>query len=201
MAARRAPEERGVAAARTRERIMEAAVAEFGAKGYAGARTAGIAARAGVNQQLIAYYFGGKQGLLDALRERWQETEDTIEGPLDEAIGKALDATLERPDWARLLVWQALGDCPFADEADGERFARSQRSRLAEAVDSMRRRQRDGEVSEELDPAFALLVTYALVLAPITMPQFVQGILGMDPMSPEYRSRCREELVKLLGGA
>jgi len=40
--------------AQSREKILEAAVAEFGAKGFAGARTAEIAARAGVNQQLIA---------------------------------------------------------------------------------------------------------------------------------------------------
>ena len=57
--------------AQSREKILEAAVAEFGAKGFAGARTAEIAARAGVNQQLIAYHFGGKQGLLDELRARW----------------------------------------------------------------------------------------------------------------------------------
>ena len=39
-------------------------IAEFSAKGFAGARVSEIAARAGVNQQLIAYYFDGKQGLL-----------------------------------------------------------------------------------------------------------------------------------------
>src|SRR5690348_11353626 len=64
--------------AETREKILDAAVAEFGAKGFAGARTAEIAARAGVNQQLIAYHFGGKQGLLDELRARWAATEGAI---------------------------------------------------------------------------------------------------------------------------
>src|SRR3954466_7021259 len=107
---RRAPaaEDRGSAAEQTRERILTAAVAEFGAKGYSGARTAGIAARAGVNQQLISYYFGGKRGLLDALRERWAADEAArlpADASFAEAVSAYLDATLDRPAWSRLVLW------------------------------------------------------------------------------------------------
>jgi hypothetical protein len=100
MAARRAPrpEERGKAAEQTRERILEAAVAEFGAKGYAGARTA-------------------------------------------------------------------------------------------------------GEVSEEIDPQFALLVAYAVIFSPITMPQFVRDIFGDNPLSSTVRHTLHSQLVKLLGAS
>src|SRR6185437_9002566 len=110
---RRAPaaEERGPAAEQTRERILEAAVAEFGAKGFAGARTAEIAARAGVNQQLIAYHFGGKQGLLDELRARWADAQSAARPaaatPLAESVRTYLDLTLDQPDWSRLVVWRA----------------------------------------------------------------------------------------------
>ena len=48
---------------RTRERILDAAVVEFGEHGFAGARTSAIARRAGVNEQLISYYFDSKEGL------------------------------------------------------------------------------------------------------------------------------------------
>ncbi|QFY08484.1 TetR family transcriptional regulator [Nonomuraea phyllanthi] len=203
MASRRSPgpEERGRAAEQTRERILAAAVREFGAKGYAGARTAGIAARAGVNQQLISYYFGGKQGLLDELRRRWQESQAgrVPEGAsLAESVGAHLDATLDNPDWARLVVWQALGDCPFADAEDGRRQAESRRAELAAAVDNARRRQEDGELRAGLDPRFALLAAYAIVFAPITMPQFVRDILDGDPLSPEIRELLRTQLVALL---
>jgi AcrR family transcriptional regulator len=44
-------------------------------------RTADIATRAGVNPQLISYYFDGKQGLLDELRRRWQQTLHPSRGP------------------------------------------------------------------------------------------------------------------------
>jgi len=206
MSARRAPrpEERGKAAEQTRERILEAAVAELGAKGYAGARTAGIAARAGVNQQLISYYFGGKQGLLEELRRRWQQVEASIVAPdasFEESVAAYLDATLDRPDWARLVVWQALGDCPFAEVEDRERFEEVQRSGMAKAVEKIRLRQRAGEVTEEIDPGFALLVAYAVIFSPITMPQFVRDLLGGDPLSPAIRHRLHSQLIKLLGTA
>ncbi|MEU7747803.1 TetR family transcriptional regulator [Nonomuraea sp. NPDC049158] len=194
----RQPDERGQGA---RERVLAAAVAEFGAKGYSGARTAGIAARAGVNQQLISYYFGGKQGLLDELRRRWQEVQSEIVPPgasFAESLGAHLDATLDRPDWARLVVWQALGDCPFTDPEEGRRHAERQREAMAAAVAKARRRQEDGEIRGGLDPAFALLAAYAIIFAPITMPQFVRDILGGDPLSPETRQVLHTQLIKLL---
>ena len=46
---------------------MQAARGEFAARGFAGARTAQIAEQAGVNKQLIFYYFGSKRGLYDAV--------------------------------------------------------------------------------------------------------------------------------------
>ncbi|MFB9836423.1 TetR/AcrR family transcriptional regulator [Actinoallomurus acaciae] len=206
MSTRRAPsaEDRGKTAERARERILDAAVAEFGAKGYAGARTAGIAARAGVNQQLISYYFGGKQGLLEELRRRRQQAESSMVRPdasFGESVAAYLDAILDHPDWARLVVWQALGDCPFTDAEEGERFAQTRRSTTAKALESIRRRQRDGEVTGEVDPGFALLVAYAVVLSPITMPQFVRDIFGDDPLAPSIRHRLHDQLVKLLGPA
>ncbi|MEV4353773.1 TetR family transcriptional regulator [Nonomuraea sp. NPDC049625] len=206
MAARRAPrpEERGKAAELTRERILRAAVSEFGEKGYSGARTAGIAARAGVNQQLISYYFGGKQGLLEELRRRRQADEsasDASSTSFAESVGAQLERTLDDPEWARLVVWQALGDCPFADAEEGQRYAQAQRARMAESLERMRGRQEAGEVTDRVDPAFALLVAYAVVFAPITMPQFVRDIFGDEPLSPEVRRRLHGELVRLLGQA
>ncbi|GAA2059272.1 hypothetical protein GCM10009839_81940 [Catenulispora yoronensis] len=168
-------------------------MAEFGAKGFAGARTAEIAARAGVNQQLIAYHFGGKQGLLDELRARWAATEGASRpaGTLAESVRAYLDLTLDRPDWSRLVVWRALGDA--SDSPPDE-----QAGRLRAAVDRFRDRQADGEIADDLDPAFALLLCYALTFAPIALPHFVRDVTGLDPLSAEYRDRCAAEIVKLL---
>src|ERR1700675_1754234 len=48
---------------RTRGRILAAALQEFAAKGFAGARVARIARRARVNKRMLYHYFGNKDGL------------------------------------------------------------------------------------------------------------------------------------------
>ncbi len=58
-----------------RERIVDAAVAEFGARGYDGATIRAIAARAGVDAALVHHYFGTKDDLFTA----------TIDAPLGPA--------------------------------------------------------------------------------------------------------------------
>jgi AcrR family transcriptional regulator len=192
------PEERGKAAEQTRERILRAAVEEFGAKGYSGARTAAIAARAGVNQQLISYYFNGKQGLLDELRRRWAADEAGFRpagASFADSVAAYLDLTLDRPDWARLVIWQALGDHP----GDGTDPVATQKARLGPAVSRVRRRQRDGEVTAAVDAEFVLLLAYAVTFAPVAMPHVVEALFGLDPYAPEYRRRCLDQLLTLLG--
>ncbi|MER7134581.1 TetR/AcrR family transcriptional regulator [Streptosporangium saharense] len=190
------PRKPGRTAEETRERLLDAAAAEFGAKGYAGARTACIAARAGVNQQLISYHFGGKQGMLDELRRRWQEAQATIVPPgasFADTLGAHLDTTLDRPD--RPGSWS------------GRRWATARppiRRRAGPGAGAAGGGGRDprapgnGEIRAGIDPAFALLVAHAIALVPVTMPQFVRDVLGGDPLSPETRKTLRTQLVKLL---
>src|SRR5918995_6729413 len=47
----------------TRQRILDAALAEFAAKGLAGARVDEIAARAGANKRMLYAHFGNKEDL------------------------------------------------------------------------------------------------------------------------------------------
>jgi AcrR family transcriptional regulator len=56
-------------AADTRGRILEAARASFGERGYDGATVRDIAARAGVDAALVHHYFGTKQRLFVAAME------------------------------------------------------------------------------------------------------------------------------------
>lgn len=51
----------------SKQRILQAAREAFAAHGYAGARTQQIAERAGVNKQLLFYYFGSKASLFEAV--------------------------------------------------------------------------------------------------------------------------------------
>ena len=68
----RAPRRRTPAAAEglARERILTAALEVFAARGFEGARTREIAARAGANLGLLSYYFDGKEPLWRAAVSR-----------------------------------------------------------------------------------------------------------------------------------
>lgn len=179
----------------TRERILQAAVTEFGARGYSGARTAAIAARAGVNAQLISYHFGGKQGLLGELRQRWATKQATLvpaDASFAESFAAYLDATIDQPDWSRLVIWQALGDTEPGESAA------EQHVRMAEGVARIRARQRDGEITDAIEPEFVVLLSYTLAFAPIAMPHIVSAIFGDDPGLAQYKQQCARQLAALL---
>src|ERR1700735_5415588 len=81
------------AADRPRRAVLAAARDEFARHGFAGARVADIARRAGVNKQLINYYFGSKEGLYLALQRAWLEREESFappEGPLPDLVVRYL---------------------------------------------------------------------------------------------------------------
>ncbi|MGV9309501.1 TetR family transcriptional regulator [Nonomuraea sp. NPDC004354] len=187
-------------AARTRERILDAALDEFAAKGYSGARTAAIAKRAGINVQLISYYFGGKEGLLEELLSGWQERRSKLvpaskAEPFLESFRMVLNATLRDPRRARLVVWQALGDYP----GDAEALAREWRTVAAAAVEQTRARQAAGEIGDGHPAEFVTLLSFLLAFAPVALPQVIEGIYGVDPLSEEYRQQVSEALSAFLG--
>jgi TetR/AcrR family transcriptional regulator len=194
---RRAPDpaERRRDPERTRERILEAALAEFASKGFAGARVEQIAARAGVNKQLISYYFGGKQGLYQALGDRWRAGEAAIAGPelpLDVVVQRYLAATVDQRLGARLLVWEGL-------EEEGEQLDDPGRSaRMQQAVADIRRRQEAGELAPDLDPASVLLAFFAAAAAPVMLPQMVRSIFGTDPASEELLAHYGDQLGRMV---
>ncbi len=188
------PEQRQRDAERSRERILAAATEEFAAHGFAGARVASIAARAGVNQQLISYYFGGKQGLFDALREQWLAREAAIadpELPIGEVIAGYFDAGVTEPAGARLMLWQALGDSP------GDNRIEAQHDDVRQAVADLRRRQEAGELTKDYDAEFILLVTWAAAMTPTALPHVIHGAYGAEPTSAEFRDRFLPQLQRL----
>lgn len=91
--------------------IIDAARAEFGERGYAGARIGRIAVRAGLNKQLIYYYFGSKSGLHAAATSQRPPVSLPAVRPgapapdvLRQALNRLLAALRERPDMVALTV-------------------------------------------------------------------------------------------------
>jgi TetR/AcrR family transcriptional regulator len=189
---RRAPSgpERQRDADRSRRVLLDAALEEFSLRGFAGARVADIARRAGVNKQLINYYFGSKEGLYLALQRAWLEREESFappEVPLPDMVVRYLLDALADPRSLRLLLWRGLAD----DSAPGGRSDRQP------DLDQVRRRQAASEVAADLDPAAVLLAGMGMVAAPIAMPQVARELFGVDPSSAEFRERYAEQLRRI----
>ncbi|MEU4247750.1 TetR family transcriptional regulator [Amycolatopsis sp. NPDC026612] len=191
------PQERQRDPERTRRLILEAAAAEFAAKGYAGARIAAIAARAGVNQQLISYYFEGKEGLYRAMSEGWGERQSELMAPdlpLSEQVRRmALEALASR-DGVRLLAWSGLEyDGP---DTDPDHAPRTQR--LVGTVEQISALKAAGRLPDWVDPACLTVLLMAAAMAPVTLPHVVDGLTGTDGGSPEFVRQYADQLARLV---
>ncbi len=107
--------------------MLAAALEEFGAHGRAGARTDQIARRAGVNKQLIHYYYRTKQGLYEAAVAHAAEGAAGALGALPlvgltaverlrRLVRGQFDFLLAHPDHTAVLV-QADDAGPWAEQA------------------------------------------------------------------------------------
>ncbi|NBH03539.1 TetR/AcrR family transcriptional regulator [Amycolatopsis sp. SID8362] len=191
------PQERQRDPERTRRLILEAAGAEFAAKGYAGARIAAIATRAGVNQQLISYYFDGKEGLYRALSEQWTLRQGELvspDMPLSEQVRRlALEGTTGR-DGMRLVAWSGLEY--EGAESDPDHGPRTQR--LRPTVAHIAELQEAGRLPEWIDPACLTVLLMSAAMAPVTLPHVAEGLTGLDPASPDFVRRYADQLAKLV---
>jgi TetR/AcrR family transcriptional regulator len=175
------PEERRRDAERTRRALLDAALAEFADKGRAGARVSEIAARAGVNKQLISYYFGGKDGLYEAIVERWNQLERSFDASrlaLEDLVIRYLQAAVEERDLHRAFVREMLDG-----DLEGEAVPDE------EAIADLRRRQEEGELAADLDAGLVLLLFQAAVAAGVIFGRDARDIAGVDPRSAEFVER------------
>jgi AcrR family transcriptional regulator len=197
---------------RTRSRILAAALAEFGAHGYRGARIEAIARRARVPRGLIAYYFATKEGLFQALaRERAQAIE-RIEplvraGPDDPlawtlslfALGNA------GVEWVRLLIWEGLEwESPdlfpkASEDAGAFALERERRAFWEGRIAEVRRFQERGQLPAHLDPRHLTFFLYVLGLYPYLGPQITYLITGRWPSDEQFQAEF-EGFVRRVAG-
>ncbi|MEU8631720.1 TetR family transcriptional regulator [Amycolatopsis sp. NPDC048633] len=191
------PQERQRDPERTRRLILEAAGAEFAAKGYAGARIASIAGRAGVNQQLISYYFDGKEGLYRALSEQWTERQRELvapDMPLSEQVRQHALEGLSGRDGMRLVAWSGLEYEGAETDPDNEPRTR----RLAGTVEQIAAMKADGKLPEWVDPACLTVLLMAAAMAPVTLPHITEGLTRTAADSPEFVRRYADQLARLV---
>ena len=183
--------------ARTRERLLDAALAEFAAHGLAGARCAAIARRARVNPRMIFYCFGSKENLYrEILRRKFTARAAFFESAPEDLAGAIrhwYEAGATDLDWVRLLEWEALSTTSGKLVGEDER-----REYLNRAFTRLRDGQRRGRIPAGLDVAQLHLSMIALTLFPLAFPQMTRLATGLEPTDPQFR-RKRLQFLRWLG--
>jgi AcrR family transcriptional regulator len=185
----------------SRKLVADAATAEFAEHGYAGARTERIAKQAGVNKQLLFYYFGSKAGLyrgiLDAAAEelRAAVTSGTsIEFSATESLRSRLKAVFEAlagsPHLARLVVRGAF-------DADSEAADRPIREITTELARVISRGQGLGYFRDDVDPTVAARQAAVLLVGYLALEEALTESPA-EPGRADWISSVSDLLVRSL---
>lgn len=173
---------------RTRRRILDAALQEFSARGFAGARVSGIARRAKSNKRMLYHYFEDKEGLFRAvlrhkISERLRRTE---------ALALQSDALSSLPiwfkqncldtDWVRLLAWESL------QTTNGSVLDEKERHRISRQVTAdIRQKQAAGKLRRDVPAEFLQLAKVSLEMFPQALPQVTRIVVGRLPQDPKFQ--------------
>jgi TetR/AcrR family transcriptional regulator len=194
----------------TRQKLLAAARREFAASGLAGARVDEIAARAGVNKQLVYHYFGDKDALYLAVLEwvyeeiRAQERKLNLEGlPPERAIRKLIESSFDHlaayPDFIVLLNDENRGG---ARHVRGSRRLEAMHSPLVSMVDTiLRQGVREGRFRRGVDPVQLYISIAGLSYFFFSNTPTLSTIFGTDLRSPAAKRARRKHVVDLVMGA
>ena len=153
---------------RSRQRLLDAATAEFAAYGIAGARVDRIAAAAQVNKAQMYGWFGSKDGLFDAVfAQHLHDIVDAVPFTPGDLPGYAVglyDSYLTDPGLVRLASWYRLERVPIGELLAAHPGPADDKHRaIAQA-------QADGQVVGGVAPheVFALVIALAGTWSPIS---------------------------------
>jgi AcrR family transcriptional regulator len=180
---------------RTRKRILSAALKEFAANGFAGARVDVIARRAAINKRMLYHYFGDKEHLFrEVLRRKMAERQawaEGLSGDPAESLSFWFEAACKDMDWIHLLEWEALeGKKRKVIDEKGRRAA------AGRGLKRIRQQQTRGLVSTEFDPRHVMLTMRSLTMFPMAFPQLTKLIMGRSVFDPRFQKERKKFLKK-----
>jgi AcrR family transcriptional regulator len=199
---RRNPEE-------TKQRIMDAATAEFARHGLGGARVDAIAERAGVNKRMLYHYFGTKDELYlavlenayGAIRRHESELELHRLSPADavrELVAYTFRYFIDHPEFIRLLNDENLYD---AEHIKRSKKIRDMHSPL---VDRLRelvvRGQDNGEFRDSVDPIQLYVTIAGLGYFYLSNAATLSTIFDRDLTTPEALEERLDHAVEVVLG-
>jgi TetR/AcrR family transcriptional regulator len=191
----------------TQNKLLTAARHEFARSGLAGARVDEIAARAGVNKQLVYHYFGDKDALYLAVLEwvykeiRAKERELDLAGlPPEQAIRKLIESSFDHladhPDFIVLLNDENRGG---ARHVRGSKKLKAMHSPLVSLVSRiLREGVRDGVFRKGVNPVHLYISIAGLSYFFFSNTPTLSAIFGQDLAKPAVKRARRKHVVDLV---
>lgn len=195
---------------RTKGEILNAALGEFAANGYGGARIQAIAQRAGCNPRLIYHYFGSKDDLyLAALRSiyaelRSRENELNLEAlsPCD-AVLKLAEFTFDffgsNAAFVSITRSENLLDGRFVHQLPEISELSNPLIKKLDGV--LKRGARAGEIRPGIDAMQLYVSMVALSAHHINATHTLSATFGTDLSSADWRKARRTHVVELIAAA
>lgn len=177
----------------TKRRILDAAQAEFGAHGLAGARVDRIAQSGRASKERLYAYFGDKVALFHAVLDaNFEEAMGSV--PLDGADlpGHAValfDEMHRKPDVQRMMLWGQI-----QGESERMRSMAEEHPSWAPRIASIRRAQADGVVDPRWEPQELLTMIFGLIFSWSVAPGS-DGHAGIDGAALARRREIVREAV------
>ena len=181
----------------SRERLLDAATAEFAAYGIAGARVDRISAAASVNKAQMYGWFGSKDGLFDAVFARHlRGIVDAVPFDADDLPGYAAalyDSYLTDPELVRLASWYRLERVPTGE------LLSAHPGHGDDKHDAIGRAQAAGRIVGDVRPdeVYALVIALAGTWSPISATFTASGDDG-EQEHERRRSALRSVVSRAL---
>ncbi len=188
-----------------RDALLRAARSLMSEKGLPRVTAREVAERAGVRPALVNYYFGGKQGLLEAVTaevasemvehiRRTVAEEGSVEERLRSLVHGWVAAIANDPYAPRLIVEQVLLGDPEAIEVFVERFGRANVEALTALFEEGRRRGETRRVEPMfLIPSLIGSCVFFFLAAPVHQRLFRTG-----PITSELARRFADHTADLV---
>lgn len=171
---------------RTRQQILDAALKEFAARGFAGARVDVIAQRAKINKRMLYHYFGDKKKLFQAALHEKIARRVSIASTYPDDPTKRVPAWFlaicADEEWMRIIGWESLQN-PGGRAVD----EKSRRHIAREHIAGIRRQQKAGTFNRSTEASFALLAMMSLAQFPQAFPQMTRLICGQRVSDPKFQ--------------
>lgn len=189
-------------AVETKNDILDAADLLFGRLGFEAATTREIAEASGANKALIHYHFGGKEGLLDGVLDRYYARLTTAlvgalgeEGDIRARMHRLVDAYIdflgENPNFFRIVQREAAGG-PRMD-----RIVARMGPILGLGLPAIREAfpvTKEGALAAE----HLAMTFYGAIITYFSYAKLLEGLLGQDPLSVQSISERKRHLRWML---